>query len=92
MTSKWGYWGARPDIVSAIARIRVWDKTVPARDIPCLCVRLTAIGALSLALNFQLDIQCSPVRWRFYGELVPLLLGSNGATLFRVEPGFFYVG
>ena len=86
MSSKTVYWGARPDIASAIARVRVWDKTVPAQDIPCLCLRFSAVGVLTLAINHQLDIQCAPVRWRFYGELVPVLLGHNETTLFSVEP------
>lgn len=92
MSSSSGYWGARPDIASAIARLRVWDKSVPAKDIPCLCMRLTAAGMLTLAINRLLDIQCAPVRWRLYGELVPVLFGHDETMLFKIEPGFYRLG
>ena len=82
---------ARLDVASAVSCVRGSDSDIPARDVPCLCVILTAVGMLTLALAHKLECRLCPIRCKLFFTLQQICLGNDNFLLYTVAPDFVFL-
>ena len=82
---------ARLDIESAVSCVRGSDSVLHPRAVPCLCLTLSAVGMLTLALIHKLEWRLCPIQCMLFFELHQMCRGQDDYVLYFVDPELVFL-